>query len=66
MEIVEEPLGRRRDERAFADVLRQLPVRGLERVGVVTQSRIDATRVALFGVDGEVGRQGKRPLLKPL
>lgn len=66
MEIVEEPLGRGRDEGAFPDILGEVAIRRLERVRVIAQPGVDAARVTLFGVDGEVRRQGKRSLLEPL
>lgn len=66
MEIVEEPLGGRGDERAFADVLGQLPIGGFEGARVVAQARKDTAGVSLLRVNREVRRERERPLIEPL
>ena len=66
VEVVEEPLGGRRDEGAFADVLGQRAIGGLEDALVVAQPRIDAAGMAPARVDRETGGQGERPLIEPL
>jgi hypothetical protein len=66
VKVVEEPLGRRRDERAFADVLGERAIRGFEDALVVAQPRIDAPRVAPARIDRETGRKGERSLIEPL
>ena len=45
VKVVEEPLGGRRDEGAFADVLGERAIRGVEHALVVAQPRIDAAGV---------------------
>ena len=55
-----------RDERAFADVLGQRAIRGLEDTLVVAQPRVDAAGVTPPRVDRETCRQGERPLIEPL
>ena len=66
MEIVEEPLRRGRDERAFADVAGERAIGGVEDARVVAQPRIDAARVAALRIDRVMRREGERPLIEPL
>jgi hypothetical protein len=66
VEIVEEPLGRRRDEGAFADILGELAVSGVERPRVVTKPGKNAPGVALLRVDREMRRERKGSLIEPL
>jgi hypothetical protein len=66
VKIVEEPLGRRRDEGAFADILREGAIRRFEDVLVVAQPRIDAPGMAPPRINRETGREGERPLIEPL
>jgi hypothetical protein len=46
--------------------MRERAVGRLEDPRVVTEARKDAARVALFGIDRQVRREGERPLLEPL
>jgi hypothetical protein len=66
VEVVEEPFGRRRDERAVADVLGQGAVGMLEDPRVVAQARVDAPGAAAARIDREVGRERERALFEPL
>jgi hypothetical protein len=66
VEVVEEPLGGRRDERAVADVFGEGAIGVFEDARVVAQARVDAARAAAPGIDGEIRREGERPLFEPL
>ena len=66
MEVVEEPLGGRRDERTMAHVFGQDAVRVSQHPLVVAQARIDAARAAAARIDREAGREGERALFEPL
>ena len=66
VKVVEEPLGRRRDEGAFAHILGERAIRRFEDALVVAQPRIDAAGVPPPRIDRETGRQGERPLIEPL
>ena len=58
VEVVEEPLGGRRDEVAFAHVLGERLVGGLEDALVVAQARIDAAGVTALRIDREIAPPG--------
>jgi hypothetical protein len=47
-------------------VFGQCAIGVFEDAAVVAQTRIDVARAAAARIDGEVGRQGERPLLEPL
>jgi hypothetical protein len=66
MEVVEEPLSGGRDEGAFADILRQLAIGGIERARVVAETGKNAAGVTLLRVDSQVRRERERPLIEPL
>jgi hypothetical protein len=66
VEVVEEPLGRRRDERAVADVVDEGPVGALQDALVVAQAWVDAVRPPPPWVEVEIDGQRKRPLFEPL
>jgi hypothetical protein len=66
VEVIEEPLGCRRDERALPYILGERAIRLLQDARVVAQARIDAAGVPALRIDREVRRQGERPLIEAL
>jgi hypothetical protein len=66
MKVVEEPLGRGRDEGAVADVAGQRPIGGVQDAGVVAQPRKDAAGMAALRIERVMGREGERSLVEPL
>jgi hypothetical protein len=66
MEVVEEPLGGRGDERAVAHVFGQRAIGVREHALVVAQARVNTSRAAAPRIDREVGREGERSLFEPL
>jgi ATP-dependent Lhr-like helicase len=66
VEVVEEPLGGRRDVVAVPHVLGERLVGLLQDAGVVPQPRINAAGVPPLRIDREVRREGERPLIEAL
>ena len=67
MKVVEEPVGRRHDELAGANIVGERPVGGAEHADVVLEAREGvAGTTARIGIDREAGGQRERPLLEPL
>ena len=67
VEVVEEPLRRRRDELPPVHVVGHAEVGLAQDAGVVVEAREDVPRRAAgVRVEGEAGREGLGPLLEPL
>ena len=66
VEVVEEPLGGGRDERAMAHIFGERAVGVAQHPLVVAQARVDAARPAAAGIEREARREGERALFEPL
>jgi hypothetical protein len=67
MKVVEQPVGRRRDELPGPHVVGEGPIGGAQHTNVVFEAREGVTgAVARVGIDREAGSQRERTFLEPL
>jgi hypothetical protein len=66
VEVIEQPLRRRRDELASVDVVGKRVVREPQQTGVFAQTRLQALRAPLGTCDRESGRERLGALFEPL